>query len=790
MQRYLRQCTEKVIEAINVATMEMVNLKLSMLTPSMILLGLLEQPYSQTLKILDEAGLDSEKTKQDVLERIYKALEVQPRLRDGQQVQFVAAPETETLFNVARQLMADFGDKFISTGVLFLAMIDERVSETSTILRQAGVTADRIRQTLREMKRGHAIDDREAESKADILTEYTADLTDMARKGLLDPVIGREKEIKRVIQILTRRKKNNPVLVGEPGVGKTVIAEGLAQMIANMEVPDVLKDRRLLSLNISDVLAGSKFRGEFEERLKAIREEITASAGEIILFIDELHTVVGAGGGAGGIDASNILKPALARGQLQCIGATTLDEYMKHIETDKALERRFQKVNVTEPTVEETIKILEGLRKRYEEHHKVEYEPAALEAAARLSERYISDRFLPDKAIDLIDEAGSRKYLDSVYAPPEIRRIEKERKELLEKKREEFQRENYEESARYHQQIVNLEKKLDGLREEWCRESHPDDRLVREEDIAAVASSWTNIPVNRLLQAEAEKLAKMEDNLHGRVISQDHAISAISNAIRRNRSGLKPAGRPIGSFIFLGPTGVGKTELAKALAEFLFDDESKLVRVDMSEYQERHAVSKIVGSPPGYIGYDEGGQLTETVRRNPYSVILLDEIEKAHPDVFNLFLQILDDGRLTDAHGRTVNFQNTIIIGTSNIGSEEITQDKATVGFRRPSTAGEYDEIRSRVLDRVKKFFKPEFLNRLDDLIVFHPLSEEDIRKITDLVVADLEKRLKEQKISIDVSPDVRDRMAKEGFSPIFGARPLKRTIEGRIENPLAMKLI
>ncbi|MEW5946029.1 MAG: AAA family ATPase [bacterium] len=790
MQRYLRQCTEKVLEAVNIATMEMVNLKQNTLTPALILIGLLEQPESQVMRILEEMNLDAGSKKEEILEKVYRAQEVRPKLADGQQINVVVAPETEALFQSARQFANDFGDRFIGTAALFLAMFDARAGETAKILREAGLQEGQARAAVKEIRKGRHIETRQEESREDVLKEYTVDLTELARKGELDPVIGREKEIKRVIQILTRRKKNNPVLIGAPGGGKTVIAEGLAQMIAEMDVPDVLKDKRLLALNMSDVLAGAKFRGEFEERLKLIKDEIISAAGEIILFIDELHTVVGAGAAAGGLDASNMLKPALARGQLQCIGATTLDEYKKHVEPDKALERRFQIVLVEEPSVEETIEILKGLQKRYEEHHHVTYDGEAIEAAARLSERYVSDRFLPDKAIDLVDEAGSRKYLDSVYAPPEVRELERKRRELLDSKQKSFADEKYEESARFHQRIIQIEKELEGRRAAWAKDVHPEDKRVRAEDIASVVGAWTNIPVSRLMEAEAEKLSRMEEELHRRVVSQENAISAISNAIRRNRSGLKPSRRPIGSFIFLGPTGVGKTEVARALAEFLFNDENKLIRLDMSEYQERHTVSRIVGSPPGYVGYDEGGQLTELVRRAPYSVILLDELEKAHPDVFNLFLQILDDGRLTDAHGRTVNFQNSIIIGTSNLGGTEITQEKTTVGFRRGGSVYDYREIRDRVLSQVKKVFKPEFLNRVDDLIVFHPLSEEDIRKITDLMVRDLEKRLAAQKITIEMNAGARDLLAREGYNPVYGARPLKRTIENMVENPLAMKLV
>ena len=779
------------MEAVNIGSMEMLTLKQNELSPEFILLGLLEQEDSMLFDIFKDMGLEPKEIKGMLLDKIYGIQETKKKFSgDVIPTQILLTKETENLLKVAKSESERMGDKFIGIGSMFLGMLDESVGPTSKILKDLGISYEKVKETLSRIKGDRHIEDKKAESKLNVLQKYTTDLTQMARAGELDPVIGREQEIKRVIQILSRRKKNNPVLIGEPGVGKTVIVEGLAQQIVEAEVPETLVNKRVLMLEMSEVVAGSKFRGEFEERLKSIKEEVLAAAGQIILFIDELHTVVGAGAAEGSIDASNMLKSALARGQLQCIGATTLDEYKKHIEKDKALERRFQMVLIKEPSVKDTHQILQGLKKNYEGHHQIQYKEGALMAAANLSERYITDRFLPDKAIDLIDEAGSRKHLDLIYLPPELRKIKKDKEDLLQKQKNAYDKQNYEEAAKYQQNFITLEKEFQNKLSEWKKDIEPGDSIVDEEDIAKVVEGWTGIPVARMLESEAEKLMNMEMNIHKRIVGQENAVKAVSDAIRRNRSGLKEKSRPIGSFIFLGPTGVGKTELAKALAEFLLDDENKLIRLDMSEYMERHTVSKFIGSPPGYVGYEEAGQLTEKIRRNPYSIILLDELEKAHPDVFNMLLQILDDGRLTDAHGRTVSFKNTVIIGTSNIGSELITKDSIAIGFGRDTSDKRYEDIKNKVLSEVKKVFKPEFLNRVDDLIVFHQLDEGHIRKIVDLLINNLKERIKEEELEIIVTDRVKEKLAKEGFDPFYGARPLKRAIEKLIENPLSQKLI
>jgi ATP-dependent Clp protease ATP-binding subunit ClpC len=700
--------------------------------------------------------------------------------------------ETDNMFEIAQEEAKKLGDRFISVGAMFLAMFDRRTGTISEILGEFGLKYSKVKEDLEIMRGGLNINEKNAEGKLDVLSQYTTDLTDMARRGDLDPVIGREEEINRIVQILSRRKKNNPVLIGEPGVGKTVIVEGLAQKIVKAEVPNSLLNKRVKVLEMSEIIAGAKMRGEFEERMKAVKDEIASAHGSIILFIDELHTIVSAGAGAGGVDASNILKAALAKGQLQCIGATTLDDYKKSIEEDKALARRFQPILVKEPSVDATVEMLKGLRKKYENHHSIVFQEEALVAAAKLSEKHIYDRALPDKAVDLLDEAGAQKHLALIYVPPVIQKLERERNEILKEQKEAFDNQDFPKVAELRQVVLEIDKQLGEQKAQWNKELKDVDHSVTAEDIANVVATWTGIPVNKIRETETAKLVNMEENLHKRVIGQDSAIVAISNAIRRNRAGLKEKNRPVGSFLFLGPTGVGKTELAKALAEFLLDDENRLIRLDMSEYMEKHSVSKIIGSPPGYVGYDEGGQLTEKVRRNPYTVILLDELEKAHPDVFNILLQLLEDGRLTDAHGRVTSFKNAIIIGTSNIGTQSITEGKTKgIGFaQQEDKERDYAQIRSMVLSEVQKLFKPEFINRLDDLIVFHKLDREQVREIAELMLNNLNKRLQESEISLEVTNNVKKQLAEDGFSEMYGARPLRRLIEEKIENALSMKII
>jgi len=615
------------------------------------------------------------------------------------------------------------------------------------------------------------------------------DLTAFAKDGNLDPVIGRSKEIERVIQVLSRRTKNNPVLIGEPGVGKTAIAEGLAQKIINNEIPETLRDKRVMTLDMGSVVAGTKYRGEFEDRLKKIMDEIR-QAGNIILFIDELHTLIGAGGAEGAIDASNILKPALARGELQCIGATTLDEYRKYIEKDAALERRFQPITVDQPSPDEAIQILHGLRDRYEAHHRVKITDEAIEQAVKLSDRYITDRFLPDKAIDLIDEASSKVRLRSYTVPPDLKKLESKLDDIRKEKDAAVQSQEFEKAASLRDTEQKLREELDSTKNEWKEKQGRTDSEVTPDDIAQVVASWTGIPVVKLAEEETERLLKMEDILHDRVIGQEEAVKAVSRAIRRARAGLKDPKRPMGSFIFLGPTGVGKTELARALAESLFGDENAVIRIDMSEYMEKHSTSRLVGAPPGYVGYEEGGQLTEKVRRKPYSVVLLDEIEKAHPEVFNILLQVLEDGRLTDSKGRTVDFRNTLIIMTSNVGADTIKRN-SSLGFTAAQDAGkDYNNMKDKVMSELKKSFRPEFLNRIDEIIVFHSLEEAHIAQIVTLMADDLRKRLKEQEVDFILTDKAKAFLAKEGFDPTYGARPLRRAIQKHIEDRLSEELL
>lgn len=792
LQQHLRQLTDKVIEALNAGTMEMVNLRQTLLTPDFILIGLLEQQDSQIVKLLETYYPEDKKLTRKILDRLFELQEGETK-HEGQEIQHIhLAKETDTLFEIALDEAKKLGDRYVSVGAVFLALLDPRVGQTANVLQEFGLKYNKVKEDLEIMRGGINIDEKDGEGKMDVLSQYTTDLTDMARRGELDPVIGREKEIDRIIQILSRRKKNNPVLIGEPGVGKTVIVEGLAQKIIKAEVPNSLLNKRVKVLEMSEIIAGAKMRGEFEERMKAVKDEVTSAHGSIILFIDELHTIVSAGAGAGGVDASNMLKAALAKGQLQCIGATTLDDYKKSIEEDKALARRFQPILVDEPSVDETVSMLKGIKSKYEKHHAIQFQEGALLAAAKLSEKHIYDRALPDKAVDLLDEAGAKKHLALIYVPPVIQQLEKDRNEIIKKQKDVFDAQDFEKVAQLRQDVLEIDKKLSAEKAKWNRELSKVDHSVTEEDIANVVATWTGIPVNKIRETETAKLMKMEENLHKRVIGQNHAIVAISNAIRRNRAGLKDKDRPIGSFLFLGPTGVGKTELAKALAEFLLDDENRLIRLDMSEYMEKHSVSKIIGSPPGYVGYDEGGQLTEKVRRHPYSVILLDELEKAHPDVFNILLQLIDDGRLTDAHGRVTSFKNAIIIGTSNIGTQSITEGKTKgIGFAvTDDPSRDYNQVRAMVLNEVQKLFKPEFINRLDDLIVFHKLEPKEVRKIADLMLNNLAKRLKESDINLEVTTKVKDQLAKEGFSETYGARPLRRLIEDKIENAISMRII
>ena len=790
LQQHIRNFTDRVIEALNVGSMEMINLHQDTLTPDFVLLGLLVQEDSIITGILEEAYPHDQELSQKIIERIYSLQKDQPKFQ-GAAIGHIQVPkETEALFKAAQEQAKKLGDKFIGLEALFLSFFDKSLGNMPALLEEMGVTYDKIKTEIDSKRGGRTINEKDTEGKSDILEQFTTDLTDLARKGALDPVIGREKEINRIIQILSRRRKNNPVIIGEPGVGKTVVVERLAQRIVNAEVPETLMGKRVKVLEMSEVIAGAKMRGEFEERMKAVKDEIIAAQGNIILFIDELHTIVSAGAGAGGVDASNMLKAALSKGQLQCIGATTLDEYKKHIEEDKALSRRFQPILVQEPSIEATIKILDGLKSRYEKHHSILFEDEALDTAAKLSEKHISDRALPDKAVDLLDEAGAQKHLALINVPTHIRELENEKNRLNIKQKEEFTQQNFQAVAAVRQEIISIDNKLEKEREDWKQTLATMDKNVTAEDIANVVAEWTGIPVNKIQETEQDKLTNMETNLHKRVIGQDNAIIAVSNAIRRNRAGLKEKDKPIGTFLLLGPTGVGKTELAKALAEFLLDDENRLIRLDMSEYMEKHSVSKIIGSPPGYVGYDEGGQLTEKVRRHPYSVILLDELEKAHPDVFNILLQLLDDGRLTDAHGRVTSFKNAIIIGTSNIGSKSISEPNKGIGFAKTEVSKQYEVIKNLVINEARKLFKPEFLNRLDDLIVFHTLTRENIRAIADLMIQNLNKRLNDKNLSIVVNSKAIDKLSEDGFSEVYGARPLKRLIENEIENPISMKIL
>ena len=746
-----------------------------------VLLALLEQEKGITRDILQMLDVDINV----IRKRVEVTLESFPKMA-YEAGQIYATPRTSALLENADREAGRLKDEFVSTEHLLIAIAGETRGEAAAILAESGVNQEKIYQALQKIRGGHRVTDRQAESKYRSLEKYGHDLTELARQGKLDPVIGREKEIKRVTQILSRRTKNNPVIIGDAGVGKTAIAEGLAQKIAAEDVPDSLKGKKVVALDMGALVAGSKFRGEFEERLKAVLDEVRQASGEVIMFIDELHTVVGAGAAEGAIDASNMLKPALARGEIQCIGATTLDEYRKHIERDKALERRFSPVYLDEPGVEATIEMLRGLRPRYEAHHRIKIEDSALVAAAKLSQRYISERFLPDKAIDLIDEAASKLRIDMESAPEEVKALDRKLKYLRDEEEAASQRGDYQKAAELKAERLHLEQEYDQAKLRWQKDKKLDS-VVDEEDIAGLIAQWTGIPVSRMMETETDKLVHMEERIHQRIVDQEEAVTAVSEAIKRGRAGLKDPKRPIGSFIFLGPTGVGKTELARALAEFLFDDEDTMVRLDMSEYMEKHTVSRLIGAPPGYIGYEEGGQLTEAVRRRPYRVILFDEVEKAHGDVFNILLQLLEDGRLTDGHGRTVDFKNTVIIMTSNLGTEEY--QRGGIGFSRKE-GGDEQRLKTSIENALKRTFRPELLNRIDDVIIFNPLTEEHLQSIVDLLIHEVERRVAERGISLEINEEAKAWLAHRGYDPVYGARPLRRAIQRYVENPISTKIL
>lgn len=775
--------TERAQKVLALSQEEAIRLNHSNVGTEHILLGLVREGEGIAAKALFGIGLTPEKIQKEVENLIGVGKEA------VQTPQYT--PRAKKVIELSMDEARKLGHSYVGTEHILLGLIREGEGVAARVLSNLGVSLNKARQQVLQLL-GNNDAGSAGSSTSNVntptLDSLARDLTQVAREGGLDPVIGRSKEIQRVIEVLSRRTKNNPVLIGEPGVGKTAIAEGLAQQIVNNEVPEILRNKRVMTLDMGTVVAGTKYRGEFEDRLKKVMDEIK-QAGNIILFIDELHTLIGAGGAEGAIDASNILKPSLARGELQCIGATTLDEYRKYIEKDAALERRFQPIMVDEPTVEESIQILHGLRDRYEAHHRVAITDEAIEAAVKLSDRYITDRFLPDKAIDVIDEAGSKVRLRSYATPPSLKELEAKLESVRKEKDAAVQSQEFEKAASLRDMEQRLREELENTKKSWKEKQGKENSQVTVDDVAEVVSSWTGIPVAKIAETETEKLLKLEEILHSRVIGQSEAVKAIAKAVRRARAGLKDPKRPIGSFIFLGPTGVGKTELARALAEAMFGDEDAMIRIDMSEYMEKHSTSRLVGSPPGYVGYEEGGQLTEKVRRKPYSVVLLDEIEKAHPDVFNILLQVLEDGRLTDSKGRTVDFRNTVLIMTSNIGAESLQRTKY-VGFNVQDGEQDYKDMKDRVMEELKKAFRPEFLNRIDEIIVFHSLEKEHLHQIVDLLLKTLYERLKEQEIELVLTEAAKDKLVEEGYNPEYGARPLRRAIQKNIEDLLSEEIL